>query len=357
MAFLSDGWLARRKSKESSGHDRVIDTVPECPYHHQGLWIARSSDTRSSIWRMSTNMIPIIDTHQHLWDLSRLSLPWIKGLELMERSYIMADYLKASADTGIAASIYMEVDVKTGLRDREIQDVTEHCSRPDILMKGIVISGDPDSLEFDSYLDRHSGNEFIKGVRRVLHVDEARPGHCVTPHFVDGVKELGRRRLLFSICMRPSELHDAIDLAKQCPDTVFVLDHCGNADPYVVNGQRDPGSGPGESDSWYWHTRQGWIDAITELGLQPNVVCKISGIVARVREDWSAETLAPTIDACLDAFGSERVIFGGDWPVCLNRASLPEWVGAFREVLSRRDVAFQHHAMHANAERIYGVSL
>ena len=36
VAFLSDGWLARRTNRESSGQDRVIDSVPERPYDHQG---------------------------------------------------------------------------------------------------------------------------------------------------------------------------------------------------------------------------------------------------------------------------------------------------------------------------------
>ena len=55
------------------------------------------------------DMIPLIDTHQHLWDLNQLTLSWIKGIELMDRSYLMSDYLKAAAGTGIEKTVYMEV--------------------------------------------------------------------------------------------------------------------------------------------------------------------------------------------------------------------------------------------------------
>ena len=299
--------------------------------------------------------IPLIDTHQHLWDLTRLSLPWVNDLELMNRSYLMSDYLEACANSGIEASIYMEVDVDTILRDREINDVTKHCLSPNGFMKGMIISGSPDSVDFDDYLQRNSTNKFIKGVRCVMHVAETPTGYCLTPEFISGVRLLGKRELVFSVCMRPSELGDAISLAEQCPETTFVLDHCGNADPYIVNGQSDLFDD--SSDGVYYHSRQGWIDSISKLGSQPNVICKISGIIARARDGWTPETLAPTIDACLDAFGAEKVVFGGDWPVCRFGAELQDWVTAYRAVLSKRDLDFQHKAMHNTAERIYGITL
>ena len=136
-------------------------------------------------------------------------------------------------------------------------------------------------------------------------------------------KSSGRRRLLFDICIRPSELSDAAKLVAACPETTFVIDHCGNADPHIVNGEKNPGD---ENDgSPFWHTYKGWKEDIAALGALPNTVCNISGIVARAQEGWDAETLAPTINHCLDSFGEERVIFGGDWPVCLLGAQLNQF--------------------------------
>ena len=89
------------------------------------------------------------------------------------------------------------------------------------------------------------------------------------------------------------------------------------------------------------------------MGALPNTFCKISGIVARAQEGWNAETLAPTINHCLDSFGEERVIFGGDWPVCLLGAQMNQWVAAYREVLSKRSKIFQKKAMYSNAIQLY----
>ena len=315
------------------------------------LSMAHSDEKCNKYTREAGKLIPIIDTHQHLWDLSQMSLPWTKNLELMNRSYLMSDYLRDSDGMGIIGSVYMEVNVTPEQRLTEIDQITSHCVSSSNPMKALVISGDPDSNQFNEYLDSVSGNSFIKGLRCVLHMDEREKGSCLRKDFVSGVKELGRRGLLFSICIRPSELDDAVDLAKQCPETVFVLDHCGNADPNIINGESI-----GREETWgplYTHTKSGWEDSIGELSSLDNVICKISGIVARSEKGWEADDLAPTINHCLDSFGSERVIFGSDWPVCLFGSDLKGWVTAYRHILSERDTDFQHNAMHGTAERVY----
>ena len=90
-----------------------------------------------------------------------------------------------------------------------------------------------------------------------------------------------------------------------------------------------------------------------ELGQKPNVICKISGIVARARPNWSADHLAPTVDHCLDCFGPERVVFGGDWPVCTLGASFSDWVEALREIVAKRSPEEQRNLWHGNAMRFY----
>ena len=96
---------------------------------------------------------------------------------------------------------------------------------------------------------------------------------------MQGIKELGKRGLLFDICIRPAEIQDAVELCRQNPETIFMLDHCGNADPYVVNGQRRENVSP--KDSTFVHTSENWQEGIRQLGRLDNVYCKISGIISR----------------------------------------------------------------------------
>ena len=132
-----------------------------------------------------------------------------------------------------------------------------------------------------------------------------------------------------------------------------MLDHCGNADPYVVNGQRKPDTS--DTDSTYVHTRQDWQDGIFQLGRLENVYCKISGIVSRAEPGWTDKNLATSVNACLDAFGEDRVVFGGDWPVCTLGASLSEWIEALRGIVADRPVKQQEKLFHLNAKRLYNL--
>ncbi|HIB44870.1 MAG TPA: amidohydrolase, partial [Candidatus Lambdaproteobacteria bacterium] len=247
--------------------------------------------------------------------------------------------------------VYMEVDAHPDDKQKEIDDMTLHCQADSDEMLGMVVSADPGKTGFYKFLDVNSGNPFIKGVRQVLHNPEQPPGYCLNPEFVQGIRELGKRKLLFDLCVRPAELHDAVELCSQVPETNFVLDHCGNADPYIVNGQREITSS--SSETTYVHSKENWQKGIYELGKLKNVYCKISGIVARAETGWNAETLAPTVNACLGAFGEDRVLFGGDWPVCTLGSSLSQWIAALKQIVAKRPAAMQEKLFSLNAEQLY----
>ena len=102
-----------------------------------------------------------------------------------------------------------------------------------------------------------------------------------------------------------------------------------------------------------WHEAEPWRRDIAWLAKQDNVVCKISGIIARSPENWRSDHLAPLINHCLDEFGPDRVIFGSDWPVCLLGAPLKAWVKSLKEVIAERSTTDQRKLLHDNAVRLY----
>ena len=297
-------------------------------------------------------MLPIVDTHQHLWDLVQFALPWLEGegMEPLRKDHLMSDYLAAAEGAGIARTVYMEVDVAAEQRIAEAEFVAGLCRADDNPMAGAVIGGSLGEEGFRVYIDRFKSNDFIKGVRQVLHVPEAEPGRCLQERFVQDVQYLGEIGMSFDLCLRPSELGDAVGLVDQCPDTLFIVDHCGNADPQIVNGaaEHDPANP-------FSHTKEQWQRDMAALGEREHVVCKISGIIARAPVGWNADALAPTVNHCLDSFGPDRVVFGGDWPVCNFGASLGAWVTALREIVSGRPEEEQAKLLAGNAERLYGL--
>jgi L-fuconolactonase len=142
----------------------------------------------------------------------------------------------------------------------------------------------------------------------------------------------------YDLCMRPRELLDAIKLTEACPDTRFILDHCGNANVQ----SRD---------------RRQWQRDIARVAQCKSVVCKVSGIVASARPaKWTADDLAPIINHTLDSFGPDRVMFGGDWPVCTLAATYRQWVEALKQIVRTRKIADQRKLFHDNAARFYGLA-
>lgn len=294
--------------------------------------------------------IPIIDTHQHLWDLDQLSLPWLKEAPLLNKNHRINDYLLAIKDCNIESSIYMEVDVSLNFRTKEREVISNLCARDEIITKAAVFGATPGHPDFKKTLEALSKNKYAKGARLVLQSPEKERGICLNKDFVTDVQSLGDHNLLFDICIRPAELTDAAELASKCPKTTFVLDHCGNADPNIVSGKTDI-----SVTSTYQHNRETWFNNIKQISDYQNVICKISGIVARAKPNWNPDDLAPTVNHCINCFGEDRVIFGSDWPVCTTTAALLEWTNALRTIVSSRSDQFQRKFFHENAKRIYSI--
>jgi L-fuconolactonase len=301
---------------------------------------------------VDASTLAIVDCHQHLWDLDKFTLPWIKPGTLLGRSYVTQDYLAAIAGSGIKHAIYMEVDLDPAQQQAEAEHLIAICKSGEAPTIAAVVSGRPASDGFADYVRPFAGNPYIKGIRQVLHGGTP-AGYCLSEAFVRGMQLLGELGLRFDLCLRPKELADGAKLAEKCPETPFIVDHCGNADPkafFRPGDSRLSGAGPD-------HDADAWRRAIERLAAQPNVICKISGIVARVPRIWSADDLAPIVNHCLDAFGRDRVVFGSDWPVCLLGAPLADWVSALRQIITARPVAEQRALLHDNAVRFYGLKL
>jgi L-fuconolactonase len=281
--------------------------------------------------------IPIVDTHQHLWDLKKFKLPWLGGLPKLAKDFVMKDYFEATSGLNVVKTVYMEVDVDPSQQVAEAEYVIDLCRRDDNPMVAAVISGRPASPGFKDYITRYKGSPYIKGVRQVLHGDSTPPRFCLEREFIEGIRLLGELGMSFDICMRGPEMADAVRLVDACPGTRFILDHCGN--PGVQT--KDPTE---------------WRRGIVDLAKRKHVICKVSGIIASANPDhWKPEDLAPFINHVLHEFGPNRVIFGGDWPVCTLTASYRQWVEALHTVIRSMSEGDQRKLFHDNAVRFYGI--
>ena len=285
-------------------------------------------------------MLPVIDTHQHLWDLRQLELGWLTPEHPLNADYLPEDYAQAIAGLNVVKSIYMEVNVAPALKQKEADYVIELCKSGKTTMVAAVIGGDPSGDAFAEYITPYKGHKYVKGVRHLLKTDDTPKGYCLKSPFIQGIQLLGELGLSFDLCVRPAELPDMTELVKQSPKTQFILDHCGEPTATFTDAQ--------------WTQ---WRTDMAHLAKQPNVVCKISGFLANGYEKgtWKAKDLAPAINGTIDAFGIDRVMFGGDWPVVTLAGSYADWLNALREVIANRPEADRKKVLHDNAARVYAI--
>lgn len=284
--------------------------------------------------------IPVVDTHEHLWDLTKLRLPWLSQARSVHfrRSYLPKDYDEATAGINVVKTVYMEVNCDPADQEVEADYVIKLCQSPNSRMRGAVIGGSVDRPSFPAYIKKYATNPYVKGVRMILNDPDRPKGLCLTPTFVKNIQYLGELGLSYDFCIRPGELMDAVRLIEQCPRTRFIIDHCGNRDVQATDDK----------------SRATWEEGMKAAAAHENVMCKISGIVATAKpKTWQPSDLAPAINFCLDTFGPDRVFFGGDWPVCTAVATYRQWFDALTWIIRDRSPEFRRKLLHDNAVRFY----
>jgi L-fuconolactonase len=77
-------------------------------------------------------------------------------------------------------------------------------------------------------------------------------------------------------------------------------------------------------------------------------------MVTEVRDSqWDVELLKPYFDVVLKTFGTDRIMFGSDWPVCLLQSEYSTWVDTITALIKTLTPAEQSAIMGGNAARVY----
>ncbi len=256
----------------------------------------------------------------------------------------MNDYLNAIQGLGITKAIYMEVAIETARLDEEARYIIQVCERRDGPTIAAVIGGRPTEDSFGLYIKQYQDSPFVKGVRYIMNTAE----QLTSPILKQNLQLLGRLDLAFDLNVPPALLAHGVRLIDACPDTRFIIDHCGNADPvaFLPAGAQRPRAAR--------HDAERWKKDMEALSQRKNACCKISGLVDEVPGGgWTLPSLAAIVNFCLDVFGEDRVLFAGDWPVCLAGATLKTWLNTLWDIVGRRPPDELKKLFSENAVRWY----
>ena len=271
----------------------------------------------------------IIDTHLHLIYQDRFEYKWLAGEPKINRDWPVESYWAEALPLGIEAALHMEVDVS----EPQIVEESQFVLGLDRIV-GAIANARPEHTGFERQLEALTALGGVKGIRRLIQGQPAEMSQTET--FRANLRLLPKYGMSFDICAKSHELPIVEPLVVACPEVQFILDHCGN-----------PKIGAGEWESWT--TRMERIAAL------PNVVCKVSGILANVTEDWTTDQLRPYVEFVIERFGWDRVVWGSDHPVVTLFGNLTSWVNASREIVAGASTDEQEKLFHRNAERVYRI--
>ncbi|WP_457030719.1 amidohydrolase family protein [Kitasatospora sp. P5_F3] len=276
------------------------------------------------------------DAHHHLWDLTRRPQGWLDGPDMaaVRRDFTTDDLAADAEAAGVDRTVLVQVLPDIEETAEFLALAATHDPIAGVVGWADLTSGQlPETL---AGLRGGAGGEFLVGLRHLVQA-EADPDWLDRPDVRRGLRVVADAGLAYDLLTLPSQLPAAIRTVRALPELRFVLDHLSK--PPIAAGTLEP-----------------WATRVRELAAEPNVFCKLSGMVTEAGPGWTAADLRPYADVVLDAFGPERVMFGSDWPVCLLRASYAEVTAAAEDLTAELTADERAQVFDGTAARAYGLT-
>lgn len=279
---------------------------------------------------------PVVDAHVHFWDPSRLDYPWLAETPALQRAFGPKDFAPLEQGT-VDAIVFVEANCAPGQSLREVQWI-EALADEEPRIAGIVAFVDLlDESSRDWALAHISGLPRVVGVRH--NIQHQRTGYALQPAFVRGVQDVAAHGLPFELCITAEQLPEAIALVERCPETRFVLDHCGK--PAIRH-----------------EAFERWAERLSVLALHERVVCKLSGLLTEARADQrDAASLRRYVDQARASFGATRLIYGSDWPVAILGGGAERWRAIVDELTAAWPESERSALFGENAARFYDLEV
>ena len=274
-----------------------------------------------------------VDAHHHLWSYNQKEFDWLTTpLAELRRDFLPADLIVALNSS--------HVDFAIAVQARQSLEETDwllQCADSTPRIAGVVGWAPLDAPELPTILDACANTAKLVGFREIA---QGQPeGFFDRPGFNIGIVELTSRNLAYDVLIYEHQLPQAIAFVDRHRNQCFVLDHA--AKPRIRVREMEP-----------------WRSQIRDLARRSNIMCKLSGLVTE--DDWSTwdlDTLRPYIDVCVEAFGTDRLLAGSDWPVCLVASSHTRWWNLLHDYFATFTPAERQRIFGGNAIEVYRLSL
>jgi L-fuconolactonase len=274
-----------------------------------------------------------IDAHQHCWQFDPVRDNWItEEMSVIRRDFMPSDLKPLLERNDIDGTVL----VQTCQAESDNQFMLQLADENDFI-KGVVGWVNLQALNVAGKLRFYKDNHpKMKGFRHVL---QAEPDEqfMLGEGFKRGISLLSYYDFTYDILIYPNHIKYASKLVAEFPDQKFVVDHL--AKPHIKDKEIDK-----------------WARDIEELAQYQNVYCKVSGMLTEADwYGWRTDDFTPYLDVIFHAFGTSRLMYGSDWPVCLLAGGYNRALEILQIYLSRFSPEEQEQFFGGNAINFYNL--
>ena len=274
----------------------------------------------------------LIDAHQHFWRVGENGFSWpTPDLAAIHRDFGPADLAAVAAPVGLAGSVL----VQSQPDDRDT-DWLLAVAAEEPLVRGVVGWVDLASPDAPARIARLGRHPKLRGLRPMLQSldDDA---WIAAPGLDPALDAMVAHGLSLDALVLTRHLPHLLALARRRPELAIVIDH--GAKPPIAAGDEDGA----------------WARGIDALAAQPQVFCKLSGLLTEAAPGQGAQALAPYVAHLVATFGPERLMWGSDWPVLNLAGDYGGWLALARELSGLTDAADLAALFGGTSRRFYRI--
>lgn len=274
-----------------------------------------------------------IDSHLHVWELARGGYDWLAA----DAGALFDDFPAEAAEVQLTDS---EIDAAVLVQAQDSRAETEYLLELAERLPWVagVVGWLPldDRAAAERQLDDLGGNPFFVGVRSLLHIDP-RADLLDRPSVDESLHLLAARGFPLEVPDAwPRHLAQVGALTARLPELTIVIDH-------LAKPPRD------HPDFAAWRTE------LARVAASESVVAKVSGL-RMPGTDYSVAALAEVWELALELFGSDRLMWGSDWPMPVAEAGYAATVAPLFELIGALSTHEQDAILSGTATRVYSLA-
>lgn len=271
-----------------------------------------------------------IDAHQHFWKYNSQRDSWITDdMRVLRADFLPHHLAPLLQQEGFDGCVAVQAD-----QSEEETAFLLQLAEENSFIKGVVGWVDLQSSKVEERLGHFAQAKKLKGLRHIVQA-EADEQFMLRPAFMHGISLLQTFNFTYDILIYPAQLPSAEKLVAAFPHQKFIVDHL--AKPIIKSGEVET-----------------WEKDLRRLAQHQNVYCKISGMVTEADwQHWNQAHFTPYLDVVTEAFGTHRLVYGSDWPVCLLAATYKQQLGIVQKYFQTFSAFEQAQIFGGNAQQFY----